>query len=588
MWLMFLSKMFVLLKTSQIVELKEDFSLEKTVIKANELRAMIEVGSNRLAENAEFVNSLNVFPVPDGDTGTNMNLSFTSGVERIINSDSQTTEEVANDLAKGLLMGARGNSGVILSQLFRGFAKACEGQAELDGIHLAQAFHHGVETAYKAVMKPVEGTILTVARESAEAGVTEAETTSDVIAVMKAIVAAAEISLQNTPNLLPVLKEVGVVDSGGQGLLFIYAGFLEALTGDAVAVKSEHIQQADVSKLAHEENFFNTSHAIDTDEIEFGYCTEIMVKLGDGKTVTDEFDYDTFRNYLAGMGDSLLVVADDEIVKVHVHTETPGEVMNYGQKFGSLLKIKVDNMRVQHGDILNSKGAGTGELTLAPSVEKNEFGIIAIAAGAGVQQLFKSLGATTIINGGQTMNPSTEDIVMAINQSNAENVIILPNNKNIFMAAKQAAEVADIPAVVIETRTISQGLTALLGFNDMQSLAENLTAMSEEMANVKSGQITNAVRDTTIDGIVIKKDDFMGIVDGDIIGSHAELATQALATIEAMLDEESEIVTIIFGDQVSEAAAAALAEKIAAAHQEIEIDMIDGGQPVYHYILSVE
>lgn len=569
------------------MEFKEDFSLEKTVLKADELRSMIEVGSNRLSENTEFVNSLNVFPVPDGDTGTNMNLSFTSGVEHIINTDSQNAGDVANDLAKGLLMGARGNSGVILSQLFRGFAKSCAGLAELDAAQFAQAFSRGVDTAYKAVMKPVEGTILTVARESAEAGVQKADMTDDIVAVMQAIVEAAEISLANTPNLLPVLKEVGVVDSGGQGLLFIYAGFLESLTGEAVPVKNANTQQADVTKLAHEENFINTSHAIDSADIEFGYCTEIMVKLGEGKTVTETFDYETFRNHLAGLGDSLLVVADDEVVKVHVHTETPGEVMNYGQKFGALVKIKVDNMRVQHDNILAATGESKAAVPPAAD-EKTKYGIIAVASGQGVQELFLNLGATTMINGGQTMNPSTADIVNAINSCNAENIIILPNNKNIFMAAHQAAEVVDVPAVVVETRTISQGLTAMLGFNEELGVDENLAAMTAEMANVKSGQITNAVRDTTIEGITIKANDFMGIVDGAIIGANPDLAVQAFATIESMLDEDQEIVTIIYGDGVSAEEASALAAKVEARFADIEVDVIDGQQPVYHYLLAVE
>lgn len=557
--------------------------LEKTVIKADELRSMIEVASNRLSENAEFINSLNVFPVPDGDTGTNMNLSFTSGVERIINNSSQTVEGVANDLAKGLLMGARGNSGVILSQLFRGFSKSCQGHEILDASTLANAFSRGVETAYKAVMKPVEGTILTVARESAEAGVAKAEETTDVIEVMQAVVDAAEVSLDNTPNLLAVLKEVGVVDSGGQGLLFIYAGFLESLTGEAVAVKSDNTKQADVTKLAHEENFFNTSHAMDTSDIEYGYCTEIMVKIGEGETATNSFDYDTFRNHLNEVGDSLLVVADDEIVKVHVHTEKPGDVMNYGQKFGSLMKIKVDNMRVQHDTILENQA-----VKKEVPAKKSKFGIIAVAAGEGVQELFKSLGVTNIISGGQTMNPSTEDVINAIDACNAENIIILPNNKNIFMSANQAAQVSEIPAMVVETRTISQGLTVMLGFNDMMSLEENHKAMTAELEHVKSGQITNAVRDTSIDGVEIKEHDFMGIVDGDIINSGADLAEQAYATIASMLDEDSEIITIIFGEQVTTQDANALVEKLEANHDEIEVDIVEGKQPVYHYLISVE
>lgn len=560
--------------------------MKRTVLDVEAFISMLEVGGNRLSENAEYVNSLNVFPVPDGDTGTNMNLTYTSGIERVIKQHSDTVGEVGEDLAKGLLMGARGNSGVILSQLFRGFAKAIEGKTTIEAQDLANAFQRGIDTAVKAVMKPVEGTILTVARDSAAAGMQKAEQTDDIIEVMTAVLEEAQTSLENTPNLLPVLKEVGVVDSGGQGLVYIYHGFLESLTGESIPVKSADPNKANVTELAHQENFFNTSHSVATEDIHYGYCTEIMVKIGEGETVTDEFDYDTFRNHLDGIGDSLLVVSDDEIVKVHVHTETPGEVMNYGQKFGSLVKIKVDNMRLQHDDILDGKGSNQAEST--PAAERTNLAIIAVAAGEGIENLFKDMGVKSIISGGQTMNPSTNDILDAINKANADNVIILPNNKNIIMAANQAVEVSEIPAAVVETKYISQGLTAMLGYNPDGTLEDNKAAMVAEMANVTSGQVTVAVRDTTVDGLEIHKDYFMGIIDGKIVSEDADLVKETIDMVNAMIDEDKELVTLIFGEETDQATAELIAEAVESANEDIEVEIVDGGQPVYHFLASVE
>ncbi|WP_423785039.1 DAK2 domain-containing protein [Granulicatella adiacens] len=555
-------------------------------ITAQDFRAMVEIGEMRLSENAEFVNSLNVFPVPDGDTGTNMMLSFKSGAERVANSTATTVGDLAQDLAKGLLMGARGNSGVILSQLFRGFSKAVVGKEVITGEELAQAFTNGVETAYKAVMKPVEGTILTVARESAKRGVRKLETSNDIIEVMGSVLRGAEKSLAKTPDLLPVLKEVGVVDSGGQGLVFIYNGFFEALTGEAVPVQSLQSNKIDLTSVAHHESGVDYEH-VSTGDIKFGYCTEIMVKIGEGETVVDTFDYDTFRNYLNELGDSLLVVADDEIIKVHVHTERPGEVMNYGQRFGSLMKVKVDNMRLQHEEVL--KTDYTAKVKEAAQKQKSEYGIVAVAAGEGVQELFKSMGVTTIINGGQTMNPSTEDILQAVKEAHAEKVIVLPNNKNIQMAANQAAEVSEDAAVaVVATRTISEGLASLLAFNPEASLEDNQAAMSEQMALVSSGQITNAVRDTNIDGVEIKKDDFMGIVDGKILVSIADRKEATLATIEKMIDDDSEILTIIYGEDAEASEVEEITEAVEAKYPDVEVEVHEGNQPVYTYLLSVE
>ncbi|MGX6962712.1 DAK2 domain-containing protein [Vagococcus xieshaowenii] len=544
---------------------------------------MVQAGSMRLDQNAEYVNSLNVFPVPDGDTGTNMNLSMTSGAKAVSNSTSEHVGELSKVLSKGLLMGALGNSGVILSQLFRGFSKAIVDFEEVTSEQFATAFASGVETAYKAVMKPVEGTILTVAREGAKAGMKKAQQTEDCLEVMEAVVKGSKKALDKTPDLLPVLKEVGVVDSGGQGLLFIYEGFLSVLSGKELEAPVYQPTPAEMTEMVNAEHHRSVAGHVATEDIKFGYCTEIMVRIGEGETVDSEFDYDTFRNYLNELGDSLLVVADDEVIKVHVHTEHPGEVMNYGQKFGSLIKIKVDNMRVQHETILESD-----EVAPKADAPRKPYGIIAIAAGEGLKELFLSMGANYVISGGQTMNPSTEDIMKAIEEVHAEKVIILPNNKNIFMAADQAAEVSEIPTVVVPARTISQGMTALLGFNDQLSLEENKETMVAMLDEVASGQVTTAVRDTTIDGLEIHQDDFIGMVEGKIVVAQTDRFTSSVNTIEKMLTEDSEIVTIIIGEEGTQEEAEAIEAAILALNDELEVEIHQGDQPVYPYIFSVE
>lgn len=560
--------------------------MKVTEISASQFQEMVEAGAKRLQVNAEYVNSLNVFPVPDGDTGTNMNLSMTSGATAVVNSASDKVGELTNVLAKGLLMGARGNSGVILSQLFRGFSKAILDVDTLNAEDLAKALVHGVETAYKAVMKPVEGTILTVARESAKAGERKARQTDDVVEVMSAVVKYGKKALDKTPDMLPVLKEVGVVDSGGQGLLFIYEGFLNALNGEFQADDTYEPSPAEMDEMVNAEHHRSVQGQLATEDIKFGYCTEIMVRLGEGPTVDSNFDYDTFRNYLDGIGDSLLVVNDDEIVKVHVHTEHPGEVMNYGQKFGALIKVKVDNMRLQHETILEHDEE-VAEFEAVPA-ERKPYAVIAIAAGEGVQELFKSLGAAYVISGGQTMNPSTEDILKAIKEVNADQVIVLPNNKNIFMAADQAAEVAEVPVAVVPSKTVSQGMTAMLAFNGEQSLEENKTAMTEMLDSVVSGQITNAIRDTAIDGVEIHEGDYLGMVDGKIILSEADKYQATLDTLNKMISEDIEIITIIVGEEGTQAEAEKLSEAIEASYPDLEVEIHEGKQPVYPYLLSAE
>lgn len=556
--------------------------MKVTEITATEFQAMMRVAAHRLTKNAEFVNSLNVFPVPDGDTGTNMSLTFQSGAKAVNENSNQAVGELSKSLAKGLLMGARGNSGVISSQIFRGFSKSMEEKTTLSAQDLSEAFTSGVQTAYKAVMKPVEGTILTVAREGAKAGAKVASQTDDIGEVVAAVVEGSKKALLKTPELLPVLKEVGVVDSGGQGLVFIYEGFLEGLTGQAPEKDLYTPDEAEMDEMVNA-NHHQTAQ-MGTEDIENGYCTEIMVALGDGTTVDREFDYDEFRNHLDGVGDSLLVVADEEVVKVHVHTEHPGTVMAYGQHFGSLMKIKVDNMRLQHATIVDNDQQAAVAQKSAPV----DYGIIAIAAGSGISELFRSLGATYILSGGQTMNPSTQDILDAIAAANAKRVILLPNNKNIFLAAEQAAEVAEIPVEIVKSRTIAQGMTALLSFDPSAEIEDNQAAMTEALDTVISGQVTQSIRDTTLDGLEIKKDDYMGIIDGKIKVSTTERLDAAIQMVEAMLDDDSEIVTIIVGADGDQTEAEQISDAIMAIDDELEVEIHEGHQPVYPYLISVE
>lgn len=556
--------------------------MEVTEITAAEFKDMVRIGAHRLTKNAEFVNSLNVFPVPDGDTGTNMGLSFGSGAKAVNESNATNVGELAQSLAKGLLMGARGNSGVITSQLFRGFASSVAGKEALTAQDLTAALMSGVETAYKAVMKPVEGTILTVAREAARAANKQSKETTDAVVILQAVVAAAKKALAKTPDLLPVLKEVGVVDSGGQGLVFIYEGFLEGLSGEVADDDTYQPDGSEMDEMVNAMHHQSVQSQITTEDITFGYCTEMMVGLGqDGATA--KFDYEEFRNHLDGLGDSLLVVNDDEVVKVHVHTEHPGTVLAYGHEYGSMLKIKIDNMRLQHETILEQDQANEAE-----AQEPIDFGIIAIASGKGVGTLFKSLGATTILNGGQTMNPSTQDILDAIKSANAKQALILPNNGNIILAAQEAAKVADIPVAIVPSKTISQGMTSLLSFNPDNSLADNEAQMTAGLKDVISGQVTQSIRDTTIDGLAIKKDDYMGIIDGKIKVTASERQTATVDMIKAMLDDDSEIVTILIGEGGTRQEAQAIADAVMAIDDELEVELHDGGQPVYPYLVSVE
>ena len=543
---------------------------------------MVQAGATRLNKQAEYVNSLNVFPVPDGDTGTNMGMTIENGAKEVSDRSASTVGEAAGIFAKGLLMGARGNSGVITSQLFRGFSQSVKDKEELDGAALAAAFQSGVEVAYKAVMKPVEGTILTVSRGAAIGAKKKAESTNDAVEVMRAALEGAKTALAKTPDMLPVLKEDGVVDSGGQGLVFIYEGFLSALTGEFIASEEFQATPATMSEMINAEHHKSVAGHVATEDIKFGYCTEIMVALKQGPTYVKDFDYDEFRNYLNNLGDSLLVVNDDEIVKVHVHTEDPGLVMQEGLKYGSLVKVKVDNMRNQHEAQVEK------EERQAKPVEEKEYAIIAVVAGDGLADIFKAQGVDYIISGGQTMNPSTEDFVKAVEELNARNIIILPNNKNILMAAQSAAEVIDQPAAVVETKTIPQGLTSLLAFDESKSIEENYERMSASLGDVVSGSVTTAVRDTTIDGLEIHENDNLGMFDGKIVVSNPDMMETLEETFAHMLDEDSEIVTIYVGEDGSEELANELAQALAEKYEDVEVEIHQGGQPVYPYLFSVE
>ncbi|MED3688901.1 DAK2 domain-containing protein [Peribacillus butanolivorans] len=543
---------------------------------------MIIQGANHLAANAQMVDALNVFPVPDGDTGTNMNLSMTSGAKEVQNNVQEHIGKVGTSLSRGLLMGARGNSGVILSQLFRGFAKAIEHKSEINSEEFAQAFDAGVQTAYKAVMKPVEGTILTVAKDAAKQAVSSAAKHQDLIQVMEEIVTEANASLKRTPDLLPVLKEVGVVDSGGQGLVFVYEGFLAVLKGEALPVRSANGPSMD--DLVSAEHHMNVQGHMNTEDIVFGYCTEFMVRLESDKLANKSFDEEKFRNDLSEYGDSLLVISDDEVVKVHIHSEQPGNCLNYGQQYGSLIKMKIDNMREQHTAIVGETNAS---LQTKPK-SKEKYGVVSVAMGTGISELFKSIGAKSVIEGGQTMNPSTEDIVKAVKEAHAEHVIILPNNKNIIMAANQAADVLGDYVTVIPTKTVPQGMAALLAFNPSQDASENKKAMIEALSHVKTGQITYAVRDTNIDGLTIKTGDFMGIDEGTIKVKDKDKSQAAKDLLSEMINEDSEILTILYGEDATKEEVEDLVAFCNDNFEDVEVEVHNGKQPLYSFIFSIE
>ncbi|MCA0174348.1 DAK2 domain-containing protein [Bacillus sp. RAR_GA_16] len=545
---------------------------------------MVLEGANNLSKNAKMVDALNVFPVPDGDTGTNMNLTITSGAAEVKSSSSDKVGDVASLFARGLLMGARGNSGVILSQLFRGFSKSIEGKSEITSVELAAAFENGVDSAYKAVMKPVEGTILTVAKDAARKAVKSAKKISDVVELMQVVVKEGKESLNRTPDLLPVLKEVGVVDSGGQGLLLIYEGFLAVLEGKETPDSS--VDEEKMDELVRAEHHKSAQGHMKTEDIEFGYCTEFMVQFEEEKLAKSPYDEEAFRNELDKHGDSLLVVSDDDLVKVHMHTEYPGNIMTYAQNYGSLIKIKIENMREQHSTIVKEERPKPQQKE--KPAERKKYGIITVSMGEGIAALFESLGANFVIPGGQTMNPSTEDIMKAIEEVYAENIIILPNNSNIVMTAQQAASVVTENVIVIPSKTVPQGISSLLGFNPSADPEANESTMKESLSAVKSGQVTFAVRDTKIDGIDIAKDDFMGIADGKIVVSEKDRLEVAKSLLSTMITEDDEIVTVIYGEDAEQEEAENLVAYIEEQFEDVEVELHEGKQPIYAYIMAVE
>lgn len=533
---------------------------------------MIDIGAKNLSRNAEKINALNVFPVPDGDTGTNMNLSMTSGANEVKKNIEESIGKVGKSFSKGLLMGARGNSGVILSQLFRGLSQYIEDKNEIDAKDFANSFKNGVDIAYEAVIKPVEGTILTVARESAEAGVKISNSTSSIIKVMEEILKVAEITLKDTPNKLPILKEVGVVDSGGQGLVCVYQGFLASLKGEEISNVSD--VQTNIVNM----NFDNEHSKMDfisPEDIKYGYCTEFTVRLDKNKKTYNE---KIFKEDLNKFGDSLLVISDNEYVKIHIHSEYPGNVFNYGQSYGELIKIKAENMREQHREVLKNQN----------NKEKKKYAIITVSMGSGLSSLFKQYGVSYVVEGGQTMNPSTEDILNAIKSVYAENIYILPNNKNVKLAAKQAAKLVSENVFVIESKSAPQGISALLIFDEEKDPNENYENMKNAIKTVKTLEITYAVRDTKLDGIEIKKSDYIGIIDDKIVCSKNNIKETLQYIINNSVDEDSEIITIYLGKDSTEENTLFLKDLISKYYPDVEIEQVQSQQPVYPYIISVE
>ena len=547
-------------------------------INAEMLSEMFLAGAANIEAKKEFINELNVFPVPDGDTGTNMSLTIMAAAKEVTALSDVTMDTLAKAISSGSLRGARGNSGVILSQLFRGFTKAIKGTKEIDVLTLANALEKAKETAYKAVMKPKEGTILTVARGIADKALELAETTDDLDEFIPQVIEHAEYVLSKTPDMLPVLKEAGVVDSGGQGLLEVLKGAYDAFLG----------KEIDYSQIAPSTSVGMTRISAETNaEIKFGYCTEFIIMTE--KEFTDE-DERSFKEYLESIGDSIVCVADDEIVKIHVHTNDPGLAIQRALTYGQLSRMKIDNMREEHEEKLIRDAEKQAKEEKAKSkTEQKEYGFIAVSIGEGLNEIFRELGVDYIIEGGQTMNPSTDDMLNAIDEVNAKHVFIFPNNKNITLAANQAKSlVKDKEVIVIPTKTVPQGITAIINFVPDMSAEENEEVMLEEIKRVKTGQVTYAVRDTSFDGKEIHVNDIMGIGDAGIISVGKEVEATTLEMLAELVDDESELVSVYYGSDVSEEEAEALTEKIQELYPDVDVDTHFGGQPIYYYVLAVE
>jgi uncharacterized protein len=567
---------------------------------------MVLSGADSLNRHAEHVNSLNVFPVPDGDTGTNMNLTMTAGVAELKAKMSASIAKSAEVLSKGLLMGARGNSGVILSQLFRGFSRGVAGLDEVNSVQFAHAMQSGVDTAYKAVVKPVEGTILTVAKETAKYAVQIARRTPDLTEFMREVLAKSNEALAKTPDMLPVLKQVGVVDSGGQGLVYIYEGFLAVLES-ADGSYTESTLSAAVrtpSEVATPHVNASAQAKLHTEDIEFLYDMEFFIDRTRG--VSKPFDEDNFRKALAKNGDSIIVIPDDEIIKVHVHSRKPGEVFDLAMEYGELTQMHILNMREQHREIIHGEHGDVSAMpelfaeipvqevaaestsVEPPAEELAPYGFIAVAMGDGIRDIFSSLGVDVVLSGGQTMNPSTQDFIDAIESISAQHIFILPNNSNIVMAAKQAAEIVEREVTVLVSKTIPQGIAAAFAFQEDESLEVNHSAMEDAIAHITSGQVTYAVRDTTLDGLEIKAGHYMGIVNGKIVTTTESVADTLQQLMTKMMENSGEVVMLLTGEEAKDEDTEAIVAWLSEQYPNAEVEVHQGGQPIYSYIISVE
>ncbi|AOZ91520.1 DAK2 domain-containing protein [Paenibacillus crassostreae] len=590
--------------------------MSKRSLNGIDFTSMVLLGAEQLQQHAEHVNSLNVFPVPDGDTGTNMNLTMTAGVAELKKNNSESIGHSAGVLSKGLLMGARGNSGVILSQLFRGFGRYAATYEELNTQQFAAALQVGVDTAYKAVVKPVEGTILTVAKEAAKHAVYCARRTSDIVELMEQVLMKAKEALSQTPELLPILKQVGVVDSGGQGLVYIYEGFLQYLKGgtelnlggDLASRTAPQANQSPIqaTKLAFEVPM-SAQSCLETEDIEFLYDMEFFINRQIGEVQAQEFDEEQFRKSLSVNGDSIIVIADDEIIKVHVHSKSPGEVLNLALKYGEITQIHILNMREQHRDLLSAglDSASMSELFVdipmdgeiatpvvaePPADEIAPYGFIAVSSGQGITDIFTSLGVDAVLFGGQTMNPSTEDFVNAISTISAQHIYILPNNSNIVLAAQQARELleGERSVTVIPSKSIPQGMSAAFAFSEEESEETNTESMLAAIAHVKSGQVTHSIRDTVIDELDIKAGQYIGIQNSNIVTASEDLLGTCQDLLSQMLVNHDEIVTVLAGEDTDPAMTAQLATWLQEQYPDAEVEIHDGGQPIYYYLFAVE
>ncbi|OMF25997.1 DAK2 domain-containing protein [Paenibacillus sp. FSL H8-0259] len=591
--------------------------MSKRSINGTDFTAMVLAGAEKLQQHAEHVNSLNVFPVPDGDTGTNMNLTMTAGANELKKNNTASVGQCAGVLSKGLLMGARGNSGVILSQLFRGLGRYAAQYEELNTQQFAAALQTGVDTAYKAVVKPVEGTILTVAKEAARHAVYYARRTTDVTELMTEVLAKAKEALANTPELLPVLKQVGVVDSGGQGLVYIYEGFHQYLTSGSAAVQTPVQGQASVpapipaAVLTKPENVLSSVQSsaqsqLSTEDIEFLYDMEFFINRQLDASVKSDFDEEVFRKALSVNGDSIIVISDDETIKVHVHSKTPGEVLNLALLHGEITQIHILNMREQHRDLLTAgmdiapmpdvfadipeEKASVQSPAVPPADDLAPYGFIAVSSGDGISDIFRSLGVDAILAGGQTMNPSTEDFVNAISSISAKHIYILPNNSNIVLAAQQAKELleGERDITVIPSKSIPQGISAAFAFQEEEAVDANTSNMLEAIAQVKSGQVTNAVRDTVIEELEIKAGQYIGISNSKIVAAADELLAVSKQLLASMLVNGDEIVTLLTGADAEADVTDSLSTWLEETYPQVEVEVHDGGQPLYYYLFSVE